>query len=66
MGGLGGELPGKTQDEVWTKFEEQIRPQVENEFGLFLDAPLAREAAYRQMWQDKLSGTWVLEYYFSK
>lgn len=66
MGGLGGELRGKTKDEVWTKFEQQIRPQVETNFGLFLEAPLAREAAYQQMWKDESSGAWVLDYYFSK
>jgi hypothetical protein len=66
VGGLGGEVRGKTKDEAWAKFEQQIRSQVENELGLFLEAPLAREAAYRQMWKDKISGTWVLDYYFSK
>ena len=66
MGGFGGDLRGKTKSEVWTKFEQQIRPHVENEFGLFLEDPLAREAAYRQMWKDEISGNWVLDYYFSK
>jgi hypothetical protein len=66
MGGLGGEVRGKTKDEAWTKFDEQIRSQVENAFGLFLDAPLAREAAFQKMWKDQSSGAWVLDYYFSK
>ena len=66
MGGLGGEVRGKTKDEAWAKFEQQIRSQVENNFGLFLEAPLAREAAHRQMWKDETSGAWVLDYYFSK
>jgi hypothetical protein len=66
VGGLGGEVRGKTKHETWTKFEQQIRSQVENNFGLFLDAPLDREAAYRKMWKDEISGSWVLDFYFSK
>jgi hypothetical protein len=66
MGGLGGEVRGATQEEAWTKFDKSIRSQVEDEFGLFLDAPLTREAAYKKMWKDNKSESWVLDYYFSK
>lgn len=66
MGGLGGEVRGKTKHATWVKFEQQVRSQVENEYGLFPDAPLSREAAYRKMWKDETSGAWVLDYYFSK
>jgi len=64
--GIGGEVRAKTQDEVWTKFELEVRPEVEETFGLFLEAPESREAAYRTMWQDPKSHWWVLDYYFSK
>jgi hypothetical protein len=66
MGGVGGEVRAKTQDEVWTKFEKEVRPEVEERFGLFLEAPESREVAYRTMWQDPKSHWWVLDYYFSK
>jgi len=66
MGGIGGEVRAKTQDEVWTKFQLEVRPEVEERFGLFLEAPESREAAYRTMWQDPKSHWWVLDYYFSK
>jgi hypothetical protein len=55
MGGVGGEVRAKTQDEVWTKFQLEVRPEVEERFGLFLEAPESREAAYRTMWQDPKS-----------
>ncbi|HWO31391.1 MAG TPA: hypothetical protein VNO32_21565 [Candidatus Acidoferrum sp.] len=55
-----------TQDEAWTRFENEIRSQIEERFGLFLDAPLTREAAFRKMWRDEKSGAWILEYHFSK
>jgi hypothetical protein len=66
MGGLGGEVRAPTQDEAWAKFESEIRFQIEERFGLFLDAPLTREAAYRKMWRDEESNSWVLDYHFSK
>jgi hypothetical protein len=66
MGGMGGEVRGATQDEAWMTFESEIRSQIEERFGLFLDAPLTREAALRKMWKDEESGSWVLDYHFSK
>jgi hypothetical protein len=66
MGGLGGEVRGATQEEAWTAFENEIRSQIEERFGLFLDAPLTREAAYQKMWKDEKSGAWILDYHFSK
>jgi hypothetical protein len=66
VGGIGGEVRARTQEEVWTKFEKQVRPEVEERFGLFLEAPQTREAAYERMWQDPKSEWWVLDYYFSK
>jgi hypothetical protein len=66
MGGFGGEVRGATQDEAWAKFVTEVRDQIEERFGLFLDAPLTREAAYQQMWKDNNSGSWVLDFHFSK
>jgi hypothetical protein len=66
MGGLGGEIRAETKEEAWTKFENEVRAQIEDRFGLFLDAPLTREAAFRKMWKDAKSGAWVLDYHFSK
>jgi hypothetical protein len=66
MGGLGGEVRGTTQEEAWKTFETEIRSQIEGRFGLFLDAPLTREAAYQKMWRDEKSGAWILDYHFSK
>jgi hypothetical protein len=66
MGGFGGEVRAKTPDETWTKFDEEVRPEVEQRFGLFLEAPLNREAAFKAMWQDLKTHCWVLDYYFSK
>ena len=66
MGGLVGELRARTPDEAWTKLAKEIRPEVEERFGLFLEAPLTREAALKKMWQDPKSQYWVLDYYFSK
>jgi hypothetical protein len=66
MGGIGGEIRAQTQAEAWMKFENEVRSQIEEGFGLFLEAPLTREAAYQRMWKDEKSGTWVLDYRFSK
>jgi len=66
VGGVGGEVRAATREEAWEKFEREVREEVEERFGLFLDAPLTREAAMRKMWRDEDSGSWVLEYHFSK
>ena len=66
MGGFGGEVRAKTPDEAWTKFDKDVRPEVEERFGLFLETPVNREAAFKAMWQDLKTHHWVLDYYFSK
>lgn len=66
MGGIGGEIRAKTQEEAWTTLHEEVQPQVEEAFGLFLEAPLTREAAYTIMRQDPSTRDWVLDYHFSK
>jgi hypothetical protein len=66
MGGFGGEIRAKSRDEAWAKFENEVRPEVENRFGLFLESPPTRDVAFQTMWQDPESRCWVLDYYFSK
>lgn len=66
MGGLGGEVRAATREEAWIKFEKEVHSHIEERFGLFLEAPLTREAAFRNMWKDGETGGWVLDYYFSK
>jgi hypothetical protein len=66
VGGLGGEVRGRSRREAWRKFEQYIRPQVVEQYGLFLQGPLTEEDAYRSMRYGPLYGTWVLGYYFSE
>jgi hypothetical protein len=66
VGGLGGEVRGGTPEEVWSKFEEEIKPEVEERFGLFLSAPLDRQAAFQAMRRDAEKNCWIMDYYFSK
>ena len=66
MGGYGGEVRAKTPDEAWAKFNNEVRPEAEERFGLFLEAPQNREAAYKAMRQDWKTHCWILDYYFSK
>jgi len=66
MGGFGGEIRAGTPEEAWRKFDEEIRPEVEERFGLFLEAPLTRKAALQSAREDPITNSWVLDYYFSK
>ncbi len=66
MGGVGGEVRARTAEEAWLKFDKEVRPEVEERFGLYLEAPLNREEAFKTMRQDQKTHYWVLDYYFSK
>lgn len=66
MGGFGGEIRANTPEQAWRKFDEEIRPEVEERFGLFVEAPLSHEAALLSAREDPITHTWVLDYYFSK
>ena len=66
MGGLGGEVRGATQEKPWKTFKSQIRSQFEERYGFFLDAPLTREAAFKNMRRDEKSGSRILDYHFPK
>lgn len=66
MGGYGGEIRARSRESAWAKFDQEIRPEVEERFGLFLVAPLSREEAFQSIWQESETHSWVLDYYFSK
>jgi hypothetical protein len=66
MGGFGGEIRARTPEEAWVKLEKEVRPEIEGRFGLFLEAPLTREAALKSVREDQMTHGWVLDYYFSK
>jgi hypothetical protein len=66
MGGFGREVRAQTREEAWLKFESEVRPEIEDRFGLFLEAPLSREAAIENMWREPQDRAWVLDYYFTK
>jgi hypothetical protein len=53
-------------DDAWMKFGKEVRPEVEDRFGLFLEASLNREAAFKAMRHDLKAHCWVLDYNFSK
>jgi hypothetical protein len=65
VSGAATEIKVEEQESEWGRGEE-IRSQIEERFGLFLDAPLAREAAFKKMWRDEKSGSWILDCHFSK
>ena len=66
MGGFGGEIRAQTPDEAWVKLQKEVRPEIEGRFGLYLEAPLCREAALKFAREDQGAHCWVLDYYFSK
>jgi hypothetical protein len=66
VGGCGGEVRGKTPQEAWDKFNQKVRPEIEERFGLFVEAPSDRQAAFKSMRRDPKTQCWVLDYYFTK
>jgi hypothetical protein len=66
LGGYGGEIRARSRESAWAKFDQEIRPEVEERFGLFLVAPLSREEAFQSIRQDPETLAWLLDYYFSK
>ncbi len=65
MGGMHGEIYGKTKIEVWKKFEP-LRSRDNQPLGLYLETPLTKKEAYRKMTRDPQTGQWVLWYHFGK
>jgi hypothetical protein len=66
MGGIGGEIRGKTREEIWWRFRDEVSPLVIDKFGLFLEAPLSEDAAFQSMRHESETDSWVLDYYFAK
>ena len=68
MGGMGGEIRGKTKLEVYKKFRKSInREAIEERTGLHMDAGNGTKPdLYRSMKKDAATGEWVLYFHFGK
>jgi len=68
MGGMGGEVRGKTKIEVYKKFRASVdRKHIEEATGLYMDAGNGtKPELYRSMRRDPATGEWVLYYHFGK
>ena len=68
MGGMGGEVRGKTKLATYKKFRAKVnRKRIEERTGLFMDAGNgAKPDLYRSMKKDEATGEWVLHYHFGK
>ncbi len=68
MGGMGGEIRGKTKLEVYKKFRADIsRKDIEEGTGLYMDAGTGtKPQLYDSMRKDPATGEWVLYYHFGK
>ena len=68
MGGMGGEIRGKTKLEVYKRFRAEVnRKETEESTGLFMDAGLGnKQDLYRSMKKDPETAEWVLFYHFGK
>ena len=68
MGGMGGEIRGKTKLATYKKFRARIkRKAVEERTVLFMDAGNGtKQDLYRSMKKDTATGEWVLRFHFGK
>ncbi len=68
MGGMGGQIRGKTKIEVYKKFRAKVnRKEVEDRTGLYMDAGNGTKPdLYKSMKKDDTTGEWVLYYHFGK
>jgi len=68
MGGMGGQIRGKTKIEVYKKFRAKVnRKEVEDRAGLYMDAGNGtKPEPYEKMRKDPTTGEWVLYYHFGK
>jgi hypothetical protein len=68
MGGMGGEIRGRTKIEVYKKLRAKVnRQRTEDRTGLFMDAGNGtKPELYRSMKKDDTTGEWVLYYHFGK
>ncbi len=68
MGGMGGEIRGKSKLETYKKFHARInRKKIEDSTGPHMDAGNgAKQDLYRSMRKDPATGEWVLYFHFGK
>ena len=68
MGGMGGEIRGKTKLATYKKFRAKVnRKRIEESTGLFMDAGnRTKPEVYEAMKKDETTGEWVLRYHFGK
>ncbi len=64
MGGMNGEVRGRTKIETWLKFQKERRKIRARFEGLHLRWPSNKREALEQMQKDDTTGEWVLEYNF--
>ena len=68
MGGIRGEVRGKTKLGTYKEFRRQVnRKEIEEDTGLYMDAGIGgKQDLYRMMEKDLETGEWVLHYHFGK
>jgi len=66
MGGLGGQIRGRTKEELWQKFTDEVHSVAVERFGLFPEVPADQEQAFDRMRWDPAIQQWVLDFYFTK
>jgi hypothetical protein len=68
MGGMGGEIRGKTKLETYKRFRARInRKKIEDSTGLYMDAGNgSKPGLYKGMRKDRATGEWVLRFHFGK
>jgi hypothetical protein len=68
MGGMHGEVRGRTKLETYKRFRKTVdQTKIEERTGLFMDARSGgKTELYGQMTKDLKTGEWVLFYHFGK
>jgi hypothetical protein len=65
MGGIQGEVRGRTKIETWLRCKKEHRSD-EPPYGMKLDWPRTKREAYEIMQKDFDAGEWILRYHFGK
>lgn len=63
MGGMGGEVRGKTKIATWLEYRRMVKRVG---LGLAVDFPRRKRDAYEEMKWDEVAEEWVLRYHFGK
>ncbi len=68
MGGMHGEVRGKTKLGTYKEFRRRVnRQEIEDRTGLYMDLGNGgKQELYRVMKKDMKTGDWVLRYHFGK